>query len=219
MIPIARMTAIPSLKSESLAGVRISYLLPHICLAVIWWIYHRHIDLLSARHLRYQSQPVQQVLTNIHVEKGVEDRGFYAADAQRCEKGRHMWFEAYLHPHRARSRGVKVRGGHKKSNEVVADEIFIFLIFLFFFIFFLLRIIFWSLRKLPFCTAIWLMSIRRLKICPTGCLDEAWALAIRAWQSYSQAHQVTLQPRERTTFRAPQGLPDCYKPGVDACLG
>ena len=37
---------------------------------------------------------------------------------------------------------------------------------------------FCSLRKLPFCTAIWLMSIRRLKICPTGCLDEAWDLAI-----------------------------------------
>ena len=37
---------------------------------------------------------------------------------------------------------------------------------------------FCSLRKLPFCTAIWLMSMRRLKICPTGCLDEAWDLAI-----------------------------------------
>ena len=37
---------------------------------------------------------------------------------------------------------------------------------------------FCSLRKLPFCTAIWLMSMRRLKICPTGGLDEALALAI-----------------------------------------
>ena len=39
---------------------------------------------------------------------------------------------------------------------------------------------FCSLRKLPFCTAIWLMSITRLKICPTGCLEEAWDLAISA---------------------------------------
>ena len=37
---------------------------------------------------------------------------------------------------------------------------------------------FCSLRKFPFCTAIWLMSMRRLKICPTGCLVDAWALAI-----------------------------------------
>ncbi len=41
----------------------------------------------------------------------------------------------------------------------------------------------WSLRKLPFCTAIWQVSIiRRLNmyICPTGCLDETWDRR-RAW--------------------------------------
>ncbi len=33
-----------------------------------------------------------------------------------------------------------------------------------------------------------------------------------------RAHQETLQLRERTTFRAPQGLPGCFKPGVEASL-
>jgi hypothetical protein len=67
---------------------------------------------------------------------------------------------------------------------------------------------FCSLQKLFFCTAIWLMSIRRLKICPTGCLDEAWALAI-SLKSLTAIPIYTLQSFSGANLGAGT---DCQRP-------